>query len=143
MDLHLHMYVYFHMLIHNSVMSHIFDKKKVFLLFTTIKWKHQSSDDTAARRMRKGFSQNGRTIVHVTETLQQNKCDAYFSHVKDLFRHHTMGIREACLWMECNTLHSTKNEKGWRPFKVKTSKNLTFLCYIKIFSASVKYYSIH
>jgi hypothetical protein len=131
MDLHLHMYVYFHMLIHNSVMSHIFDKKKVFLLFTTIKWKHQSSDDTAARRMRKGFSQNGRTIVHVTETLQQNKCDAYFSHVKDLFRNHTMGIREACLWMECNTLHSTKTRKDDDPLIVQTSKNSTFLYYIK------------
>ncbi len=105
MDLHLHMYVYFPMLIHNSVRSHIFDKKRTFqqkrtflLLFTTIKLKHQSSDDTAARRMRVAQ----RFFSEWTYNCSCNRnspaeCDAYFSHVKDLFRNHTMGIREACL----------------------------------------------
>ena len=99
------MYVYFHMLIHNSVPSHIFEKKGFFYKKGLFYFSQLSNENTRVAMiqlldecaLRKGFSQNGRTIVHVTETLQQNKCDAYFSHVKDLFRHHTMGIREACL----------------------------------------------
>jgi hypothetical protein len=86
MDLHLHMYVYFHMLIHNSFLSHIFDKKELFYKKGLFYFSQLSNENTrvamiqllVACALRKGFSQNERTIVHVTETLQQNKCDAYF-----------------------------------------------------------------